>query len=276
VVASAILQLNLAVLFSTPSSAQEWGFREKPRGTIKVVDLLEPFVSVMRNYAEGLLTTDKDNNLVPCLAEDYRWVDDRTIEFKLRQGVSFHNGEKFNADAVRVNWEAYKSLKTPRVLSVSMLPDQAIFKIVDDYTVRFTLPEPDALAFVKFRWFFQAAPAFLAKHEVPEKNWLYLPEAGPWGTGPFKFVEGKLGFGKHTEKFVLEAYEGYWDRRYPKVQKVIFDNTLIGDRNEAVRLCRDEEGKVDIVSFVRPLDTLKVAKSPFARVVKSRDDTALC
>jgi peptide/nickel transport system substrate-binding protein len=270
-----VIQFLVAIILLPTSLAQEWGFREKPRGTIKVVDFFEPFVSVMRNYAEGLLTTDKDNNLIPCLAEDFRWVNDRTIEFKLRQGVTFHNGEKFNASALRVNWEAYKDLKTPRVLSVSMLPDETILKVIDDYTVRFTLPEPDALAFVKFRWFFQAAPAFLANHEVPEKNWLYLPEAGPWGTGPFKFVEGKLGFGKRTERFVLEAYEGYWDRRYPKVQKVIFDNSLIGNRSEAVRLCCDEEGKVDIVSFVRPLDTLRVAESRFAQVMKSRDDTAL-
>ena len=60
------------------------------------------------NYAEGLVTLDKDNNFVPCLAEGWRWIDERTIEFRLRQGVSFHNGETFNAEAVRINWEAYK------------------------------------------------------------------------------------------------------------------------------------------------------------------------
>jgi peptide/nickel transport system substrate-binding protein len=70
---------------------------------------------------------------------------------------------------------------------------------------------------------------------------------------------------------VLEAFEGYWDRRYPKVKRVIFDNTLIGDRKEAMRLCKETEGSVDIVSFIRPLDTLKVAMSKFAKVVKSKD-----
>jgi peptide/nickel transport system substrate-binding protein len=72
---------------------------------------------------------------------------------------------------------------------------------------------------------------------------------------------------------MLEAYEGYWDRRYPKVKTVIFDSTLLKDVEEATRLCRETEGAVDIVSFIRPLDTLKVAKSPFAKVVKSRDFT---
>jgi len=55
------------------------------------------------------------------------------------------------------------------------------------------------------------------------------------------------------------------------VQKVIFDNKLIGDRRKAMRLCRENEGAVDIVSAIRPLDTLKVAKSAFAKVVKSKD-----
>jgi hypothetical protein len=42
-----------------------------------------------------------------------------------------------------------------------------------------------------------------------------------------------------------------------------------------MRLCRETEGAVDIVTFIRPLDTLKVAKSPFAKVVKSRDSTQI-
>jgi len=74
---------------------------------------------------------------------------------------------------------------------------------------------------------------------------------------------------------VLEAFEDYWDPCYPKVKRVILDNTLIGDRKEAMRLCRETEGSVDIVSMIRPLDKLKVAQSPFAKVIKSRIDIAL-
>ena len=92
-----LFQLILGIALLPPSLAQEWAFR-RPRGTVRVVDLYLPSVSVMLNYAEGLVTLDKDNNWVPCLAEDWRWMDDRTIEFKLRQGVTFHNGERFNAE----------------------------------------------------------------------------------------------------------------------------------------------------------------------------------
>jgi peptide/nickel transport system substrate-binding protein len=157
------------------------------------------------------------------------------------------------------------------VTSITNIPDETKFEIIDEYTVRFTLPEPDGLSLVKFRWFFQAAPSYLAEHKVAEKNWLYLPEPGPWGTGPFKLVEGGVPYAKPTERVVLDAYEGYWDPEYPKVKKVIFNNTLIGDRKEAVRLCRETEGEVDIVTHIRPLDTLKVAESPFAKVVKDKD-----
>jgi peptide/nickel transport system substrate-binding protein len=156
----------------------------------------------MLNYAEGLVTLDEDNNVVPCLAENWRWLDDRTIEFKLRRGVKFHNGEEFNAEAVRVNWEAYKGMENPRVISFTNLSDETIFEIIDKYIMRFTIPEPDGLAYVKFGYFFQAAPAFFKKHKVAEKNWLCLPEAGPWGTGPFEFVEGGVPFGRPSDRIV--------------------------------------------------------------------------
>jgi len=243
----------------------------KPRGTIKIVDLKQPSVDVMRNYAEGLVSVDKDNNYIPCLAEDWRWTDDRTIEFKLRENVRFHNGEKFNAEAVRINWEAYREMENPRVVSFTNLPDETIFEVINEYIVRFTLPKPDGLAMIKFGWFYQVAPAFFKKHRVPEKNWLYFPEAGPWGTGPFKLVEGGVPYSKPTGRLVLEAFEHYWDRDYPKIQRMIFENTLIGKREEAMRHCREKEGEVDVVSFIRPLDTLKISESPFSKVVKSKD-----
>ena len=55
---------------------------------------------------------------------------------------------------------------------------------------------------------------------------------------------------------------------------MIFDNSM-GDIETATRLCGETEGKVDIVSFIRPLNTLKVAKSPFAKVVKIRGSAQL-
>jgi peptide/nickel transport system substrate-binding protein len=227
------------------------------------------------NYAEGLVTLDKDNNRIPCLAEGWRWIDERTIEFKLKRGVSFQNGETFNAEAVRLNWEAYKELEAPLTPFLT-IPDGTVFEIVNEYTVRFTFPEPDGLALVKFKLFSQFAPAFFAAHKFGEWNWGFPSEAGPWGTGPFELVEGSIAnTRKLSDRVVLEAYKDYWDTQYPKVKTVILDNTFRKSREEAMRLCRETEGAVDIVNFIRPLDTLKVATSPFAKVVKSRDSTQI-
>jgi peptide/nickel transport system substrate-binding protein len=149
-------------------------------------------------------------------------------------------------------------------------------EIIDEYQVRFTFPEPDGLALVKFQVFALFAPAFFAEHKFEEMSWGFLSEPGPWGAGPFKLVEGGGQYRRPKERAVLEAFEDFWHpspQYYPKVQRVIFDNSLIGNREEAMRLCREVEGAVDIVSYIRPLDTLKVAESPFAKVVKSKDFT---
>jgi peptide/nickel transport system substrate-binding protein len=265
----ALFFCSFTVALPSASLAQEKG---TPRGTLKVVDLRNSVGSIRLNYAEGLVMLDKDSNFVPCLAESWKWIGGRTIEFKLRQGVSFQNGEGFNAKAVRINWEAYKALASPGY-GFMLIPDETALEIVDEYTVRFAFPEPDGIALAKFAEFVLVAPQFLGSHKFSERSWGFLPEAGPWWTGPFELVEGSVAIGKVSDRVVLEAYQGYWDQRYPKVKTLIFDNTLVKDGEEATRLCRETEGAVDIVSFIRPLDTLKVATSPFARVVKSQDST---
>ena len=190
-----ILLFSPGIALSPASVAKEWTVR-KPRGTLRVVDLRFSSISMMLNYGEGLVTLDKDNNLVPCLAVDWRWADERTIEFKLREGVRFHNGERFNAEAVRINWEEYRRMESPYVHRFAVMPDETVFEMIDEYTVRFTLPEPDSMILVNFfRWFIQLAPAFFEDHKFDEHQWGYLPEAGPWGTGPFKFVEGSSLWG---------------------------------------------------------------------------------
>ena len=67
---------------------------------------------------------------------------------------------------MRVNWEEYRKMEKPRSFRFLVIPDETTFEIISQYMVRFTLPEPDGLAFVKFAWFFQAAPAFFKKHKA--------------------------------------------------------------------------------------------------------------
>ena len=67
----------------------------------------------------------------------------------------------------------------------------------------------------------------------------------------------------------MEAHLGYWDKqRFPRLKRIVFDNTL--SQKEAVELVKTGEGRVDVVTELSPLDTLRVAQSPFATVLKNR------
>src|SRR5262249_22765467 len=88
-------------------------------------------------------------------------------------------------------------------------------------------------------------------------------------TGPYKLVEGVTTFEKRSDRIVLEANTDYWDQtRFPRVQRIVFDNTL--SPKDALELVKTGEGRVDLVNQLRPLETLRVAESPFAKVVKRR------
>jgi peptide/nickel transport system substrate-binding protein len=82
-------------------------------------------------------------------------------------------------------------------------------------------------------------------------------------------VEGVSTPNQRSERLVLEANLDYWDKtRLPRLQRIIFDNTL--EQKEAVELVKSSEGRVDLVSGLSPLETLRAAQSPFAKVVKAR------
>jgi peptide/nickel transport system substrate-binding protein len=82
-------------------------------------------------------------------------------------------------------------------------------------------------------------------------------------------VEGFSTPEKRADRVVLEANTAYWDTtRLPRLQRIVFDNTL--SQQAAVELVKTDEGRVDLVSELSPLETLRVAQSPFAKVVKKR------
>jgi ABC-type transport system substrate-binding protein len=73
---------------------------------------------------------------------------------------------------------------------------------------------------------------------------------------------------KRSDRVVLEANTEYWNpSRFPRLKRIVFDNTL--SQQEAVELVKTGEGRVDLVTELSPLETLRVAQSPSAMVVKS-------
>jgi ABC-type transport system substrate-binding protein len=122
-----------------------------PHGELRIVDK-NPFnwVFITYNVMEHLIELDKDGRLVPRLATGWRWLDDRTLEVTLRQGVKFHNGEIFDAEIVRLNWEDNTRLQQPHSIGVYMnFKPGSRLEIVDPYTIRFLFPEPDGGALAK-------------------------------------------------------------------------------------------------------------------------------
>lgn len=169
-------------------------------------------VVLMRAIWDGLIYLDPvTNEYKGNLAESWTWVDDTTLEFKLRQGVKFHNGEPFNADDVvyTVNFVAKEEngVKTQRNVNWMKSAEK-----IDDYTVRIYLKDkfPAAIEYL-------AGPVAIYPNE-------YYAEVGPSGmglkpvgTGPYKVTEVVPG-----QHFVLEKNENYFDgpKGQPTIEKV--------------------------------------------------------
>jgi peptide/nickel transport system substrate-binding protein len=199
--------------------------------------------TVIRNIFDGLVTRTTDNQVVPELARDIRWIDDTTIEFDLKQGVKFHNGEDLTAEDVVFTFE--------RILNQDIgaqrrgfVQEVASVESLDDYTVRFNLNGP---------W-----PIFLqmlVHNQIVPKD--YLTQVGdaefakkPVGAGPFKFVEGNL-----TDKIVLERFDGYYggSETIPPVGVPFLDQVSFTMMpNVATRLAALQVGQADIIQSVPP------------------------
>jgi ABC-type transport system substrate-binding protein len=105
---------------------------------------------IVLNIFEHLVEFDKDGQLVPRLATGWRWLDARTLGLTLRRGVTFHYGEVFDAEIVKLNWEENLRLKQPFVPGefMNFKPESGL-EIVDPSTVRLVFPEPDGGALVR-------------------------------------------------------------------------------------------------------------------------------
>ncbi len=161
--------------------------------------------TVIRNMFDGLVTRDTRSGVHLELAEEMNWLDEQTLEVKLRQGVMFHDGVEMTADDVVFTFDRIiqeNAIEFPEPHSSPrqglIAPLESIEK-VDDYTVvmNFSGPWPPAMQ-------------LLVHQQIVPKH--YLEEVGtegfvanPIGTGPFKFVEGQL-----DDQIVLERFDDYW------------------------------------------------------------------
>ncbi|WP_211661943.1 ABC transporter substrate-binding protein [Neomoorella glycerini] len=150
---------------------------------------------------------DNHGQPAPCLAEAWEMSrDGREWTFKLRQGVKFHDGVAFDADAVIANFNRYQKIspRTSPFYSFNIkeaYPGLKQVVKIDTYTVRLTFEKPQPTLPFRMVNFYSAIFSPRNFNDNGDFNSL------PMGTGPFKLVEHKK-----DQYALLEAYENYWGK----------------------------------------------------------------
>jgi peptide/nickel transport system substrate-binding protein len=187
------------------------------------------------NIYEMLVVRDAVTaELGPSLAKSWEQVDETTWRFELQEGVTFHNGEPFNADAVVYSVER---MIDPEFNSeiISFVATITGAEAVDDYTVDIFTEGPDPILLARLTWLNIVPPVYTEENAENFGN-------EPVGTGPYKFVEWIKG-----DHVGLEANEDYWGGA-PSIAEVTI-RTIPEDATAAGAL---QAGEVDVVRHLIP------------------------
>ena len=223
-------------------------------------DILDPslartFVSriVFSALCDKLLDLDEKLNIIPMLATFYDWsADNKTLTLKLRPGVTFHDGEKFDAAAVKFNIERHQNL--PGSNRRGELASVASVNLVDPLTLRLNLSAPFAplLAVLTDRAGIMISPkaATVAGEKFATR---------PICSGPFRFVERVA-----QDRIVLERFPEYWNK-----SQVHFDRiTYLPIADATVRLANLRSGQLDFIERLAPSDVPGLKDDNRYRVTK--------
>ena len=126
-----------------------------------MLDSNNPTGSAIWSMFDSLVRRDKDGQPQPRLATSWERADDVTWRFHLREGVTFTNGEPFNAEAVKVN---FARMDTAPFNSVQQLHDQTGLtevRVVDDYTIELVTEKPTVNMLYWLEEAFIAAPKYI-------------------------------------------------------------------------------------------------------------------
>lgn len=221
--------------------------------------------NVQSNLYETLVVRDSNGDLAPGLAESWTQVDELTWEFKLKQGVTFHDGEAFNAEAVKTSFDRILDPKvaSPRAFLFEMVTD---IKVIDENTIQFVTEYPftPLLAHLTHNGGGVISPkSIAADYAAMEADGAVLAgsvvSTNPVGTGPFKFVSWAPGTEIKLEKFA--EYAG----TPANIDTVTFKVVPEG----ATRVAELQSGYADIIGLVDPSQVANVNSFEDASVLET-------
>jgi len=209
-------------------------------------DILDPTLArtfvgriVFSALCDKLFDLDEKLNIVPMLATSHDWsADHKALIVKLRQGVTFHDGEKLDAAAVKFNLERHKNMQGSNRRG-ELAPVTGV-EVLDPQTVRLNLAAPFAplLAVLTDRAGMMVSPK--AAQAAGEKF-----GAAPVCSGPFRFVERVA-----QDRIVVERFANYWNKGAIHFERIVY--TPIVDAT--VRLANLRSGQLDFIERMAPSD----------------------
>lgn len=217
---------------------------------------------VTENIFETLLSFgEQDTTVQAGLAKEWEVSEDGlTYTFKLQEGVKFHDGTDFNAEAVVFNFDRWKNGadgEFPYYESMFTVGGEDIIASVeatDEYTVVFTLSRAQA-PFLKN---IAMSPFAIASPTAVEKSGEAFGD-NPVGTGPFTFVEWK-----RNDSITLAKNEEYWQEGLPKLDQLII--RAIPDNS--ARLNALVTGEIDLADGVNPSDAESVLSNSSLQLIE--------
>lgn len=201
----AALSIASSLFIMTPAVASGGTLTIAPRtpgdpGSFDPIDTyLRAWGNVGSQIFDGLTRRPEPGELAPGLATDWRWMDNHTrLRFSLRKGVKFHDGEPFNAEAVKFTFHRLLHGDSPQKSNYSAIKEVLV---VDDHTVDFVMDHPDPVLLTKLSGY---AAMIVPPVYIKKKGDAYF-NTHPVGTGPFEFASYKPKI-----SLTLKRNPNYW------------------------------------------------------------------